>query len=146
MSPELDLMIGIHLLHEVLEAQIEAADLDHSVPKNDFLMLVHLNEPKRMGALADEMHVLPSTLTAIADRLEGAGLIRRQRDPDDRRAWLLGITDKGRALQSRIMGLSTEMFRSITGLTAEEIATFDHLMRKVRSNIIARGCMQEFMK
>ncbi len=139
-------MIAIHLLHESLEAQIEAVDLDHSVPKNDFLMLVHLSEPKRMGALAEDMHVLPSTLTAIADRLEGAGLIRRQRDPDDRRAWLLDMTDKGRALQSRIMGLSTEMFRSITGLTAEEIKIFDHLMQKVRSNIIARGCLQELMK
>ncbi|WP_165978888.1 MarR family winged helix-turn-helix transcriptional regulator [Antarcticimicrobium luteum] len=139
-------MISIHLLHETLEARIEAADLDQTVPKNDILMLIRLTEPMRMGSLAEEMLVLPSTLTAIADRLEEAGLIRRRRDPEDRRAWLLDVTDKGRALQSHIMALSAEMFRSVTGLSAAEIGALGQMMHKVRRNIIECGYTQELMK
>ena len=50
------------------------------------------------GALADMLHLDPSTLTGVLQRLEQRGAIKRVSDPDDRRRALFGLTPKGRSL------------------------------------------------
>jgi DNA-binding MarR family transcriptional regulator len=47
------------------------------------------------GVIAELLHVHPSTLTGILKRLERQGLIRRRRDPKDRRRSFIGVTEKG---------------------------------------------------
>jgi DNA-binding MarR family transcriptional regulator len=44
----------------------------------------------------------PSTLVPAVDSLEGKGLLRRGRDPDDRRRVPLSLTEEGKELVSRI--------------------------------------------
>jgi DNA-binding MarR family transcriptional regulator len=56
------------------------------------------NGPVRIGQVARRMYLHPSTLTAIADRLEERGLIARSRDKQDHRVVHLTITDEGRRL------------------------------------------------
>lgn len=46
------------------------------------------------GQLAEVMDVEPITACRMVDRLEQAGLIERRRDPEDRRAWKLFLTDE----------------------------------------------------
>ena len=48
------------------------------------------------GRLAELLHVHPSTLTGILERLVLQGLLLRQIDPLDRRRALLTLTDAGR--------------------------------------------------
>jgi DNA-binding MarR family transcriptional regulator len=43
----------------------------------------------------------PPTLSPLLKRLEGAGLVERQRDPADERSVLVHLTDRGRTLRSR---------------------------------------------
>ena len=50
---------------------------------------------------ARRLHVHPSTVTGIADRLEAKELVRRVRDAKDRRVVHLEITRKGLALVKR---------------------------------------------
>jgi len=45
------------------------------------------------GQLAELLDVEPITACRMVDRLEQAGLIERRRDPEDRRAWRLFMTD-----------------------------------------------------
>jgi MarR family transcriptional regulator, organic hydroperoxide resistance regulator len=52
----------------------------------------------RAGQLARLLHLHPSTLTGILQRLQRRGLITRRVDPSDRRRVILGLTAKGRAL------------------------------------------------
>lgn len=40
----------------------------------------------------------PRHVTSLVDALEDAGLVQRSTHPDDRRAWLVRITDRGGAL------------------------------------------------
>jgi DNA-binding MarR family transcriptional regulator len=49
------------------------------------------------GQLAKLLHLHPSTLTGILQRLEQRGLLRRHSDPRDARRTLLGLTEKGRS-------------------------------------------------
>jgi len=48
------------------------------------------------GRLAELLHVHPSTLTGILERLGRQGLLLRRTDPLDRRRVLLTLTDRGR--------------------------------------------------
>jgi len=50
------------------------------------------------GALSDILRLHPSTLTGILHRLERRGLVRRTRDPEDRRRARLALTARGRQL------------------------------------------------
>ncbi|MGP3963622.1 MarR family winged helix-turn-helix transcriptional regulator [Nonomuraea sp. 3N208] len=53
--------------------------------------------PLRMVQLAEELRIVPRSLTPVVDALEGAGLARRQVDPGNRRSTLVVITPEGRA-------------------------------------------------
>lgn len=48
------------------------------------------------GEIAAHLHLDPSTLTGIIQRLERRGLVVRQRDPEDGRRYRLELSDKGR--------------------------------------------------
>lgn len=51
--------------------------------------------PITSRALARKVHLDPSTLVGIIDRLEGRGFVERQRDTRDRRAIFLNLTEAG---------------------------------------------------
>jgi DNA-binding MarR family transcriptional regulator len=50
-----------------------------------------------LGKMGRRLQVHPTSVTSIVDRLEGSGLVRRRRHPDDKRTVLAEITDAGRA-------------------------------------------------
>jgi DNA-binding MarR family transcriptional regulator len=55
----------------------------------------------RIGELAERLVVEPYNMTRLLDRLEGAGLLRRERAPGDRRGAFAVITAEGTALRRR---------------------------------------------
>lgn len=52
------------------------------------------------GALAEMLHLDPSTLTGVLQRLERQGAVKRVADPNDRRRALFALTPRGRALDA----------------------------------------------
>jgi DNA-binding MarR family transcriptional regulator len=56
----------------------------------------------RMHELADRLVITRSNLTRLIDRLEVAGLVRRERGADDRRGAFAVITTAGRTLRQRM--------------------------------------------
>jgi DNA-binding MarR family transcriptional regulator len=58
-------------------------------------MLARAEQPLRMRDLSEMTGVAARTTTAIVDSLERDGLVERVRHPQDRRAFLLRLTDKG---------------------------------------------------
>jgi DNA-binding MarR family transcriptional regulator len=53
--------------------------------------------PLSQQYLCTRIRVDRTTMVAVVDDLEAAGLVERQRNPDDRRAYALEATDAGRA-------------------------------------------------
>lgn len=69
-------------------------------PGQDSLLLALWSEPGlKPGALAERLQVEPATITRMISRLERGGLVRRERDPDDGRAWRITATDRSRLLE-----------------------------------------------
>lgn len=83
------------------------------------------------GGLATLLEVEPITLCRMIDRLEEAGLVERRRDPNDRRAWRIFLTEKARPIIGHIHVLADGLFEdALLGLgTAERSALFDALTR-----------------
>lgn len=49
----------------------------------------------RVKQLADEVVLSPTAMSRFVDRVEQAGCVRREPDPDDRRALQVTLTDEG---------------------------------------------------
>lgn len=61
----------------------------------------------RLGELAAVEGIAPSTLSRIVAALENDGLVRRETDATDRRAYSLMLTDKGRELLASVRAEGT---------------------------------------
>ncbi len=59
-------------------------------------------EPLRMTELAEQLRVVPRSVTTVIDALEHAGLVRRAIDPANRRAIRLHLTDEGLAVREEM--------------------------------------------
>jgi DNA-binding MarR family transcriptional regulator len=59
--------------------------------------------------LAGRLGLTPATLTPVLDRLEEAGELRRERDPEDRRVVRLLITGAGRERVADAAGVATRI-------------------------------------
>jgi len=57
--------------------------------------LVRQEEDVHPGDLAEKLSLVPGRMTDILKTLEKKGMIRRERDPEDRRRVLVRITSKG---------------------------------------------------
>jgi DNA-binding MarR family transcriptional regulator len=103
LRPELDLagmeVFGrIYRLARLADLERTAALEPHGLQVGDVDVLAPLyrhREGLRPRELRQAMMIGSGTLTPRIDRLEAAGLLRRQPDPDDRRGRILRLTAKG---------------------------------------------------
>ena len=144
LSPEIQAMMGVYALYWKLEESFDSIETDLS--HQECHMLIKLDVPKRMGVLAADMLTVPSTITATADALELAGHLTRQRDPEDRRAWLLVLTEQGEEARRDLIAKAGELFRHASGLNPEETEAFAQLARKIRDNILKTGIPEGLKK
>lgn len=91
--------------------------------------------PLRQHDLADLTGLGAMSVTAVLDRLEGAGLIRRDADPDDRRAKLVSVTGDAAPILAQLRTIGDEV-RSITrgDLPAADWQSFRGLLKVARDN------------
>ena len=105
------------------------------------VMLVLGRQPgMKQVELADRLDVEPISACRIIDRLEEAGLVQRQRDPADRRAWRLSLTARAGPLREKLGELAEEMsLEAFEGLEGEQLETMRAALARVRDNIMGRG-------
>jgi DNA-binding MarR family transcriptional regulator len=81
--------------------------------------------------LADGLGLTPPTVSVGVRRLEDVGLVERQPDPEDGRAWQLDLTAAGTALWERVQRYRSEKTRLLlSGLTPEEQETLLALLER----------------
>jgi DNA-binding MarR family transcriptional regulator len=91
-----------------------------------------------ISALSRETALEPSTLTSMLDRLEAAGLLMREPSPEDRRAFLVACTAKGRSLEAKYASVSKRMTELFYGhMSASEVEAFESAMRRIVGNLAA---------
>jgi DNA-binding MarR family transcriptional regulator len=88
------------------------------------------------GALARMMELSSGAMTNRLDRLEKAGLLRRQPDPDDRRGIQVELTDEGRRVYEQTL--------SVQAAKEEFVASALTQTEKKQLNALLRRLMLEF--
>jgi DNA-binding MarR family transcriptional regulator len=95
-----------------------------TVPQLTCLKVVAENAPTTTTRIAREVLLSPSTVVGIVDRLEAAGLVRRERDTTDRRVVNITMTEDGLRLVARSPSpLQAELARALETLPDLERAT-----------------------
>jgi DNA-binding MarR family transcriptional regulator len=88
------------------------------------------------SALVARLGVEPPTVTKMLQRLERAGLLRRERDPDNARLWRVYLTERGRELQQPVRDLRRQVERRLlTGLSEAERERLLALLARVTANL-----------
>jgi DNA-binding MarR family transcriptional regulator len=86
-----------------------------------------VREGQTQQQLADTLGIHRNNMVGLIDQMESAGLVRRERSEQDRRAFHLRLTATGRTLVARvnelIPGLDAELGKSLTGSDRRQLAT-----------------------
>ena len=108
-------------------------------PQARLLLFIARTEGENQGFYADQLDVEPITLCRMVDRMADAGLIERRRDPGDRRAWRLHLTDKSKAM---VLGLRDCVDRlieeTLAGVSAADRENFARILTTIGSNLGVR--------
>jgi DNA-binding MarR family transcriptional regulator len=84
--------------------------------------------------LAERLLIHPSSMVAVVDDCETAGLLERRRDPADRRRYAIHLTPKGRAVLARARDAAATLHREMFAeLDAAEQAELHQLLLRLAS-------------
>jgi DNA-binding MarR family transcriptional regulator len=103
-----------------------------------FMVLAQLEVmgPTSQAAVADALRIDYSNLAAVTAELCGRGVLNRKRDPEDRRRYLLELTEEGSALLADANRLVLEGERDMLAVLDEsEQAQLLSLLRRVGDSI-----------
>jgi DNA-binding MarR family transcriptional regulator len=94
------------------------------------------HEGINQGGLAELLEVEPITLCRMIDRLEEAGHVVRRRDPADRRAWNIFLTEKSRPLLDQLRGIADDLFGvALEGLGDTDRDIMTAALGRIRTNL-----------
>lgn len=94
--------------------------------------LVLAQSPRSPGDLASTLMITTGAMTNVLDRLEKVGLVRRVKNPDDRRSVIVEATDAGVELwYAAVNELGAQESSVVTTLTRREQEQLNRLLRKL---------------
>ncbi|WGL52766.1 MarR family transcriptional regulator [Nocardioides sp. BP30] len=110
---------------------LEPLGLTH--PQYLVMLALWGRDARRVGDLAAALELDPGTLSPLLKRLESAGYVRREKDPQDERALAVVLTDRGRALREDALAIPPTIVERL-GLPLTELLD---LHRRLTSVIAA---------
>jgi MarR family 2-MHQ and catechol resistance regulon transcriptional repressor len=94
-------------------------------------LLLHKG-PQPVNEIGRRIDLTSGSITSAIDRLEKRGLVERGADPGDRRARVVHLTAKGKALITKVFAShKAAMDRAAADLSAVERATLIELLKKL---------------
>lgn len=89
-------------------------------------------EGLNISSLADKLMLDNSALTGLVDRMEKEGLVQRRVDPEDRRVYLIYLTEKGRQIASVVYPIASEFNRRLVdALNRDQQEAFKIILENV---------------
>jgi len=127
---------------KVLSKAFDDALADGGGSLSTWLVLVSLMSERhgRQRDIADAVGIEAATLTHHLNRMEARGLVTRQRDPDNRRAHQVALTEPGEAqfhsLRERVASFDQQLR---AGFTDEELAQLRGFLDRLVANANTKG-------
>ncbi|WP_223290946.1 MarR family winged helix-turn-helix transcriptional regulator [Streptomyces avicenniae] len=113
-------------------ADAHAHGLGTGVGQHLVLRMLDAVGPCSQRVLGEELRIDRTVMVGICDSLEEAGQVRRERDPADRRAYAVTLTDAGRAHLARAEAATPAFLdRTFAALSAAERDQLSALLGKL---------------
>ena len=106
-----------------------------SLPQMHTIEIIGHHNGLTMKSLAEKMGITTGTLTVMIDRLTKLELVQRNQNPEDRRSYLITLTDKGMAHFEEHEKLHFQLTQEIIApLSETETEQFSGLLEKILTN------------
>lgn len=114
-----------------------AAELDLTSARAELVFLLTQHGPQRQRRVAELLGTSPQQAAVMVDALVERGLLSRSPDPTDRRAVLVGVTDRGQRTGARIEAMRARSAERLLGDLGDDRVTelselVQHLLDRVR--------------
>lgn len=95
-------------------------------------------------SLANRLDIEPMTVCRLVDRMEGAGFVRRQPNPIDKRAKLVCLTERSRAMIEAMRKIALEVYEeAFEGFSDAEREVLVKALNRVNKNLCASARSNE---
>jgi len=122
--------------HQILLARLDAMLRPYGITFSRYEALVLLTHSQRgalsLSKIGERLQVHATSVTNVIDRLEAAGLVRREPNPQDGRGVLAVITDEGRSVAAKATAeLNAERF-ALGALDEPQLGALFDVLRSLR--------------
>jgi MarR family transcriptional regulator, organic hydroperoxide resistance regulator len=107
---------------------LEPMGLTH--PQYLVMLALWEHAPVSGRELSRMLQLDPATLSPLLKRLEAAGLVRRERNPDDERALAVELTPEGRALRRKALKVPPTIVERL-GMDVDELVDLQRRLTRV---------------
>ena len=134
----LRLLTCTNLIESAIRADLRR-DFDVTLPRFDLMAQLYRHPGGlKMGELSQRLMVTGGNVTGIADQLGREGLITREPDPADRRAWRISLTPDGREAFARMAARHEQWVVTLMrGLPDTERGALFELLGRLKNTISA---------
>jgi DNA-binding MarR family transcriptional regulator len=122
--------LAIQRVHKVVLDTLGITYLQYLV-----LNLLWDHDNQSVSELSGQLELEPSTLTPLLKRLEAAGHLVRERNPEDERQVLISLTDQGRALRFEAGCVGTNLAEK-SGMSADELRALNARIRDLHDRLV----------
>ena len=96
------------------------------------LFFLQKNDGSSLTQISQGLMLENPTVTGLIDRLEKSGYVKRSDHPNDRRVWLVYLTEKGNKVANRALPIVKKLNEQIKkGYSEEEIESFKKVLTGV---------------
>jgi DNA-binding MarR family transcriptional regulator len=93
------------------------------------------NDGMSISDLGERAQLEKSTMTSLIDRMEGAGLVRREDHPTDRRAYKICLTARGKELEEKLDQVAKWAYQHLTrGIPEKDLQKSIEVCKKLIEN------------
>lgn len=125
------------LARRVFDRALQDAGLELTQAQWRSLGIVWKRPGISQTALADILEIQPISVGRLVDRMEAAGWMERKKDPDDRRAVCLYVTDKAEPTLKLIKSTADKVRAKFTkGIDKADLETAANVLAAMRANLV----------
>lgn len=134
-DPEANVGFLLHDVSRLMRASFDGRAQALGLTRAQWRVLVHLGPRQGLNqkSLSEILELDVVTLGRHIDRLERDGWLERRPDPNDRRAWLIFLSEAARPTLERMQNLAVEtQAEALAGLSDKERARFVEMLIRVK--------------
>ncbi|WP_406389784.1 MarR family winged helix-turn-helix transcriptional regulator [Streptomyces sp. NBC_00887] len=109
-------------------------ELGLTYPQYLAMMVLWEHGPLPVKTIGERLHLDSGTLSPLLKRLETAGLVRRERSPEDERSVTVHLTGAGTGLRERALPVPRTILGA-TGMSVQEILALQETLGRLTASL-----------